>query len=164
METFGKIVEQVRELTGYTAVQRLSKGFSFEEKYVLSGRDSRRYLVRITVPADQWLIRYKQTEFEIIRRLRKDSSLIPEAYAFGTSDDGSLCFMVLDFIEGTDGEVALNGLSDADQYRIGVQAGKEQKKILRDNHSRYAHYSTGSVGLFDRESGHSAGGCPIILV
>ena len=110
-------------------MQRLSKGFSFEEKYVLSGNDTKRYLLRITLPADPWLIRYKQTEFEIIRRLRKDSPLIPDAHIFGTSGDESQCFMVLDFIEGTDGEVALSGLCETDQYRIGVQAGKEQKKM-----------------------------------
>jgi aminoglycoside phosphotransferase (APT) family kinase protein len=128
-ETFGRIEPQVRELIRYTAVQKLTKGFSFEEKYVLSCNDTKRYLVRITGSANPEIIRYKQTEFGIIRRLRKDSALVPDAHAFGISDDGNLCFMLLDFIEGTDGEVALNGLGEADQYRIGVQAGEEQKKM-----------------------------------
>lgn len=120
---------QLRTLTGYTAVQKLSKGFSFEEKYVLSGIDRKRYLVRITGPANPELIQYKQTEFDLIRRLRKYSSFIPKPHAFGTTDNGNFCFMVMDFMEGTDGEIALNELSDAEQYRIGVQAGEEQKKM-----------------------------------
>jgi aminoglycoside phosphotransferase (APT) family kinase protein len=99
-ETFGKIEPQIRELVRYTSVQRLSKGFSFEEKYVLSGSDAKRYLVRITGPVNPEIFQYKQTEFEIVRRLRKNSTLIPAAHAFGTSDDGNLCFMLLDFIEG----------------------------------------------------------------
>jgi len=72
---------------------------------------------------------YKQAEFEVVRRLRNYSSLVPGAHTFGTSDDGSLCFMLLDFVEGTDGETALDGLATQDQYRLGVQAGKELKRL-----------------------------------
>jgi aminoglycoside phosphotransferase (APT) family kinase protein len=128
-EAFRKIEVQVRELTGYTDTQRILKGFSFEEKYLLSGGGTKRYLVRIAINADPDLIQYKQTEFELIRRLRNYSSFIPEAYAFGISDDEKCCFMILDYLEGTDGETALNKLSDADQYRVGVQAGEELKKM-----------------------------------
>jgi len=128
-EAFGKIEAQVRELTGYTAVRSIPKGFSFERKYLLSCSDTERYLLRIASLSDPGTLPYKQAEFEVVRRLRNYSSLVPGAHAFGVSDDGSLCFMLLDFVEGTDGETALGGLAAQDQYRLGVQAGKELKRL-----------------------------------
>lgn len=128
-EAFGKVEAQVRALTGYTAVRSIPKGFSFEQKYVLSGADTKRYLLRIAPLSDPGVLPYKLAEFEVIRRLRNSSSLVPGAHAFGTSDDRSLCFMVLDFMEGTDGEAALGGLAPQDQYRLGVQAGRELKRL-----------------------------------
>jgi len=128
-ENFVKVKDQLRLLIRYSEVSRITRGFSFEEKYLLSGTDPVKYLARITVPADPEIIRAKRTEFEIIRRLKAYSSLVPEAHAFGISDDGTLCFMVLDYVEGTDGEDALCGLSDKEQYRIGVQAGEELRKM-----------------------------------
>jgi len=52
-ESFGKIAAQLRTLTGYATMQKHSKGFSFEEKYVFSGNDTKGYLVRITGPGVQ---------------------------------------------------------------------------------------------------------------
>jgi aminoglycoside phosphotransferase (APT) family kinase protein len=37
--------------------------------------------------------------------------------------------MLLDFMEGTGGETALDGLAAQDQYRLGVLAGKELKRL-----------------------------------
>lgn len=128
-EAFEKVEAQVRELTGYTAVRGIPKGFSFERKYLLSCGDTKRYLLRVASLSGPGALPYKLAEFETIRRLRNYSSLVPGAHAFGTSGDGSLCFMLLDFMEGTDGEAVLSGLAEQDQYRLGVQAGKELKKL-----------------------------------
>lgn len=128
-EAFGKVEAQVRALTGYTAVRSVPKGFSFEQKYVLSCGETRRYLLRIAPLSDPGVLPHKQAEFEVIRRLRNYSSLVPGAHAFGTSDDGSLCFVVLDFMEGTDGGIALDGPAPQEQYRLGVQAGRELKRL-----------------------------------
>jgi aminoglycoside phosphotransferase (APT) family kinase protein len=128
-EAFRKVEAQVRALTGYTAVRSIPKGFSFERKYLLSCGDKKRYLLRIVSLPDPGALSHKQAEFEVIRRLRNYSPLVPGAHAFGTSDDESLCFMLLDFMEGTDGEAALDGLTEQDQYRLGVQAGRELKRL-----------------------------------
>jgi aminoglycoside phosphotransferase (APT) family kinase protein len=128
-EAFGMVEAQVRALTGYTAVRSIPKGFSFERKYLLSCGDKKRYLLRIALLSDPGVLLHKQAEFEVVRRLRNYSPLIPNAYVFGTSDDESLCFMLLDFVEGTDGETALDGLTEQDQYRLGVQAGRELRRL-----------------------------------
>ena len=128
-EASGKIEAQVRAFTGYTAARGIPEGFSFERKYLLSCNDTKRYLLRIvSLPGPGGLL-HKQAEFEVVRRLRNSSSLVPGAHAFGTSDDGSLCFMLLDFMEGTDGETALRGLATQDRYLPGVQAGRELKRL-----------------------------------
>ncbi len=124
-----EIEAQLRKLTGYTHIEKIRKGFSFEQKYIVSAGSPAKFLVRIITPAEPHIIPRKKDEFRLIRRLRDYSRLIPRAHAFGTTHDGMGCFMVLDFIEGTDGETAMQGFSEADQYRLGIQAGRELKKL-----------------------------------
>lgn len=127
-DTFCAVEQQLAAITGFTGVQRIARGFSFEQKFLLECSD-RQYLARIIAPADPVVIAAKSAEFEIIRRLKQYSSFVQDAYAFGTSDDRSVCFMVLGYIPGTDGEEALKELCEGDQYRIGVKAGKELKHL-----------------------------------
>ncbi|MFA5331455.1 MAG: aminoglycoside phosphotransferase family protein [Methanoregula sp.] len=123
-DAFCAIERQLASITRFTGVHRIARGFSFEQKYLLEC-GNRQYLARIVAEAGPAIIAAKKAEFEIIRSLKKYSAFVPDAYAFGTSDDRSVCFMVLGYIPGTDGEEALQGLCEADQYRLGIMAGKE---------------------------------------
>lgn len=129
MDAFEKIRKKVYELTGFVQASEIREGYSDERKYLLTLRGNEKCLLRITDNAGEEIIRKKEAEFRTIRVLRKYSDKIPDAKYFGVSEDDHLCFMILDFIEGTDAEKCLPNLRDDVQYRLGIAAGKELKKM-----------------------------------
>lgn len=125
MEIPENIEEEVLAVVDFDHVERIEKGFSFEEKYLLSGTEEKRYIARVSLAGGEEEVRRKRTEFDIIRTLHGFSSLVPEAYSFGLSCDGESCYMILEYIEGTDLEEELPHLSEEEQYELGLQAGRE---------------------------------------
>jgi aminoglycoside phosphotransferase (APT) family kinase protein len=131
MDSFSKIRDSVYDLTGFTDVKRIEKGYSFEKKYLLFGSDGISYLLRIAeIPKGQSAAG-KKAEFEVIGRAGQYSELVPKAHYFGVSDDESICYMLLDYISGKDCEDAMVELSSDDQYSLGFDAGKELLKLHR---------------------------------
>lgn len=129
MELFDSIREEMFELTGCTRAKRIDRGYSFEDKYRLEGGDGRMYLARITSLSRNEDAGRKEEEFRLMHEARRYCSLVPEAYYFGVSDDESFCYMILDYIAGSDGEVMLPGLNRRDQYDLGLDAGRELLKL-----------------------------------
>lgn len=129
MDSFERIREMVHRHTGFVHANKILEGYSDEQKYVLSLRGGEKRLLRITDPADEAIIHRKQAEFNIIRELRHYSDYIPHAQCFATSEDNTLCFMILHFIEGMNAEECLPDLSNEIQYSIGVVAGEELKRM-----------------------------------
>lgn len=128
-DDFAQVEEQVRAIVGPARVARITKGFSFDEKYLLTCGDNVNYLLRITRTRNPAQRERKMAEYEVLRRLMDHSSLVPGARSFGTAADGALCFMVLSYFAGNDGEEVLCTYSEAEQYRLGVRAGAELKKL-----------------------------------
>lgn len=103
----------------------INKGFSNDHKYKVSLTDGKKLLVRVS---DQKSIQRKKEEFEILTTVYRLGVTCSEPLHFHVLHSGNVC-MVLSYLEGEDGEEALQKYSDADQYRMGIEAGK-QLKIL----------------------------------
>lgn len=131
MELFETIQEQIFAVTGYTQVTKIAKGYSFDHKYLLEGGDGRDYLLRITPLTPQVERIHKEEEFRLIEDVGRYSSYVPRAYSFGVSRDESFCYMLLDYMHGRDGEEAILGLSRDEQYRLGLDAGRELLNLHR---------------------------------
>lgn len=152
-----KLGPLVAERVAFSQAVRITKGFSFEQKYVLSGEDGARYLLRITRTPGPEDVQRKRAEYDTLHILRDHSSLVPRTYAFGTSPDESHCFMVLSYFDGVDGEEALGSLSEAEQYRLGVQAGRELRNLHAllapaESQEWYGAFSAKISGKFRRFS------------
>ena len=131
MERLENIEDRIRAVADFDWAERIEKGFSFEKKYLLSGTGEKRYIVRISPANDEEEIGKKTEEFNIVRTLRWFSTLVPEAYSFGVSGDGESCYMVLEYMEGTDLEEAIPQFSEEEQYELGLQAGRELLNLHR---------------------------------
>lgn len=107
-------------------IQPLTKGFSTDEKYVID----QNYLLRI-FPKEE-LVRRK-IEFETISKLTSFSKKIPRPIEFGELIDEEKGYMVLSYIPGADGEENLTRLNESEQYRAGVKAAEELKKLHQLN-------------------------------
>ena len=131
MERFEAILAQVCASTGCTEVEKIERGYSFDHKYRLHGGDGRDYLLRITPLAEGAERAGKEDEFHLIEEAGRYSACVPRAHHFWVSGDGRLCSMLLDYMDGTDGEEALPAMSPDEQYRVGLDAGREILNLHR---------------------------------
>ena len=157
MDSFIKIRDSVYDLTGFRDVEKIERGYSFEKKYVLSGSCDRKYLLRIAEIPEGQSSAGKKAEFDVIGRAGQYSELVPKAHYFGVSDEGSISYMLLDYISGRYCAAALVELYSDDQYCLVFDAGKELLKLNRldapegigEWHERYSSKYKRKCSLFD---------------
>ena len=131
MELFETIQNSIIAVTGCTQVTKIARGYSFDHKYLLEGGDGRDYILRITPLTPMVEPARKEEEYHLIEHAGRYSSCVPRTYSFGVACDEGLCYMLLDYIHGVDGEEAIPLLSRDEQYRIGLAAGRELLNLHR---------------------------------
>jgi len=123
------ILNYLHSYVDFTEVIPLLKGYSLDQKYLLLSRCGKKYLARITTSDDTSVITSRREQFNLLLKLRNYSLFVPEPYQFQITDHNRTCLMILDYIEGDDGEEAICRLSSEEQYKIGYQAGEELRKL-----------------------------------
>ncbi|CAG7626512.1 aminoglycoside phosphotransferase family protein [Paenibacillus allorhizosphaerae] len=118
------IQDYVECLRQATAVSKIHKGYSFDGKYLIyeSSSETPVYVLR-TAPLKQ--LERKRGEFEAVRHVYALGVKTSEPIAFGTMEPHELCYMVLRYVEGEDAFDVLPSLTEEEQYRIGLTAGRE---------------------------------------
>jgi aminoglycoside phosphotransferase (APT) family kinase protein len=127
----GDIQEQllgsIPVLTGSYRLVQIHKGYSNDRKYIVYDDQGRsRYLLRTYRIEDD---ANKQGEFERLRMMEIHEVRCSRPIAIGTLPAEGLGYMVLTYIEGEDCAEGLPRLTDDEQYRVGLQAGKELRKM-----------------------------------
>ncbi|MBC1544910.1 aminoglycoside phosphotransferase family protein [Listeria cossartiae] len=113
-------VTQLKMLHNAKVISEIKKGFSVDRKYQVDET----YLVRV-FSID--LLQERKQEFEIIRELSSQISLVPKAYDFGTI--GEEGYMIIDYLRGEDAESGMSHLSNLEQFKAGFSAGELLRKI-----------------------------------
>lgn len=124
-----QMVDHIHRYIDFEEIHPIAKGYSIDQKYLLTARTGEKYLVRITESDDIRVLTARRDQFELIRKMNKFSSLVPHAYYFWFADYAQSCVMILAYAEGEDGEQALGQLSEGAQYKIGYRSGEELKKL-----------------------------------
>lgn len=118
-----------KDIKGYEnweSIEKLSKGWSNDEKYVVKTATAEMLLLRLS---DIELYDAKKKEYEIITKYASLGFLMSRPIDFGVCNNGKNVYMLLTWIEGVDLEEALPTLPEAEQYKLGREAGKILKKI-----------------------------------
>ena len=110
----------------WASIEPLNKGWSSDVKYVIRTVSGGRLLLRV---ADIAQYADKKKEFEIIEKYSKLGFPMSMPLEFGVCNDGRNVYMLLSWVDGCDLEEALPKLSEAEQYRLGREAGAILKKI-----------------------------------
>ena len=110
----------------WLSVEKITKGWSSDEKYKIETADGQTLLLRIS---DISAYDYKKKEYEIVEKYSKLGFAMSQPLDFGVCNEGKNCYMLLSFVEGKDLEEALPELSEKEQYLLGREAGKILKKI-----------------------------------
>lgn len=110
----------------FAAVEPVNKGWSGDKKYRVIRRSGEVCLLRVS---DAGKYEEKKREYEIIRRFASLRFPMSQPLGLGLCAEG--VWMLLSWLEGEDLEGVLPALPEAEQYRLGREAGA----ILRRIHS-----------------------------
>jgi aminoglycoside phosphotransferase (APT) family kinase protein len=123
------VLNLIHKCIDFSDIIPIKKGYSSDLKYLIVTPSGKRYLARISPTDDARAISSMRDQSNLLNELSHFSLYIPKPHQFQIDEDGRSCLLILDYIDGEDGEEALIKLSCEDQYRIGFQAGVELKKL-----------------------------------
>lgn len=112
----------------WAVVRPIREGWSSDRKFYLEDREGRKRLLRLSAPGTY---ERKREEFEALRRFNQFDFPMSHALEWGMTDTGTAVYTLLTWVEGRPLLEAMAGMSEAEQYRLGVQAGM----ILREMHT-----------------------------
>lgn len=108
----------------YRIIEEINKGWSGDKKYKILGEDGKEYLLRVS-PSEK-AERIKNT-FSLMEKFREKGVSMCEPVAFFEKTDGA--YMIESWIDGDDAENIIPKLSNDEQYRYGIEAGKNLRLI-----------------------------------
>ena len=126
IDTVKRIIDTTPILRDIERVEFLDEGFSSDEKYVLWKGDVPRFLLRLSGILHQ---ERRRRDFDIMGQHYQRGVPCPEPHLFGVTNDGKLCYSLFSYIPGRNGLVALPEMLEAQQFEVGVHAGRELLKI-----------------------------------
>lgn len=107
---------------------RLTSGWSEDEKWKVTIRNSESYVVRFSSKKE---LGQKEIEFTCMKNICKNTRFVPEVITYGVLEDEDFCYIVYRFVEGVELIDIIDKLSESVQYRLGLQAGT----ILKTMHN-----------------------------
>ena len=119
---------EISILKDWTKIEKIEYGWSSDEKYYVEDSRNMKYLLRISA-ADTF--EEKKKEFKIIKKFNALDFQMSRAIDIGRFNKNKNVYMVLSWIEGSRLDEKIETLSEMEQYRLGIDAGK----ILKDIHS-----------------------------
>ncbi|WP_342388838.1 phosphotransferase family protein [Salinicoccus bachuensis] len=124
MHTFNKMFPHLT----ITHIEKLDKGWSNDSKYILRDDENRKYLIRLS-DLDQK--DKKMREYDLIQKCFAAGIPVQKPIAHGETD----ChyYLLLEWIEGDEATDRLPRLPEAEQYKLGVEAGKNLWKMHQIN-------------------------------
>lgn len=118
--------EDIKNSNTWETVERISKGWSSDRKFLIKTKDGKLLLLRIS-DAQQYSA--KKKEYEIIEKYSKLGFPMSLPLDFGVCNEGKNVYMLLTWVEGKDLEEILPDLTENEQYQLGREAGTILRKI-----------------------------------
>ncbi|WP_271402408.1 phosphotransferase family protein [Salinicoccus roseus] len=104
-------------------IEKLDKGWSDDDKYILHV-DDEKYLLRLS-NLDQK--NFKIREYELIRKCYEAGLPVQKPIEHGEAD--GYYYLLLQWVEGKEATIRLPELPELEQYRLGVEAGRNLRKL-----------------------------------
>ncbi len=99
---------------------------SGDKKYYIETVDEKHLLLRV---ADSSEYAQKKTEYEIINKMINIGVSMSHPVDFGICNEGKSVYTLLSWIEGEEVETILSTLTEIEQYKLGIESGKNLRKI-----------------------------------
>lgn len=120
-----KLIRQIPLLNGCRDIIKINKGYSSDEKFLVHPKEGNmQLLVRMFNVKE---LQSKKKEYSILESMQDYHVTCSRPIAIG--EVGNRGYMITSYIEGKDGEEEISKYSYQEQYCIGVEAGRELKKM-----------------------------------
>lgn len=121
-------MKDMAEIPGYHFVKMhpITKGLSGDEKFYLETEDGQRFLARICACSEY---KRKSTHYQLLQKVSEIGIPMPMPVAFSYCEDKSKIYTLLSWVDGEDAQRVLPKLSQEEQYRFGIKAGRILRKL-----------------------------------
>lgn len=119
----------IKGSNNWVEIHPLNKGFSADEKYIITDCNNQKYILRIFNIS---LFDVKKEQFNLIKEINESLDCFSKVIDFGMLDNEKGYLMFL-YIDGEDCKKYIECLSDEESYKLGIEAGKILKKIHQIN-------------------------------
>ncbi|WP_186321312.1 phosphotransferase [Bacillus sp. FJAT-22090] len=113
-------ISKINFLSNSSTLKRINEGYSNDEKW----RVDNIYLLRISPHRD---LQKLKKQANLINKVHALDNHIPFVHDVGVVDEKA--YMILDYINGENGETVLPTKSKVVQYKIGTEVGKTLKHM-----------------------------------
>ncbi|MDQ0227715.1 aminoglycoside phosphotransferase family protein [Metabacillus niabensis] len=103
----------------------IKKGFSADEKFLIHMQDGNSKLLLRMFHLEE--LELKKTEYSILERMQDYQVTCSQPLSIGVV--GNRGYLLTSYIEGKDAEDEISKYSEQDQFTIGIEAGKELRKM-----------------------------------
>ncbi len=121
-----ELVRTIPGSNGWQLVREVNKGWSSDRKYYVETGEGQRLLLRVSDIAQY---DEKKREFEAMKQLDTLDINIPRPIDFGLCEGGAAVYLLLTWVNGAEAEKVLPTLNSAEQYRLGLEAGRVLAKM-----------------------------------
>lgn len=119
-------LNHIPNFENWKIIKKIEKGWSSDSKFYIEDFEGNKLLLRISDVAN-YDDKYK--EFQFIKKCNKLSFAMSQAMSFGFCNNKNNVYMLLTWVEGESLEYVLKNLSEKEQYKLGLQAGRILKSI-----------------------------------
>ena len=131
----------------FSEIIPISKGMSSDKKYRIITADGADMLLRVADIAEQTK---KKTEFDFLQQVCALGVPACLPVDFGICNNGKSVYQLVTWVEGEEVERALPHLSEAQQYDLGLQAGKALRLVHSLPAPAIAHWESRYFSIIDK--------------
>ncbi len=107
-------------------VTEILKGYSFDKKFYIEDDMHNKYVLRLS---DFNILSKKEKEFAVMKEIETLQVKMSRPILIASNENEGVCFQLVSYIEGQDALESLKDYSLDTQYKIGLEAGRELKKM-----------------------------------
>ena len=114
--------KEFASIPGYStwvSVEKINKGFSGEDKYLVVDNKGNKYLLRIAPIASY---EERKGQYDLLEKIAKLNINASKPICFGKLNEEKI-YTVLTYLEGEDAGVVIENVSDLEAYKMGKEAG-----------------------------------------
>ncbi|MFA6941904.1 MAG: phosphotransferase [Clostridiaceae bacterium] len=120
------IFNDIPSFNKWVRIEKINKGWSKDQKYYIESKNGENFLLRLS---DISTYDNKKKEFEMMKKVIKSGITMSRPIDFGICGNNRNVYSLLSYVDGVSAEEKIRGLTDDEQFNLGIEAGRILKKF-----------------------------------